>query len=128
MTLLTVPPDALAGLSADATALAADAWRTKAIAKLSVPIGILSGLIAGAFYNRYATIRLPEYLAFFGGRRFVPILSGVAGLGLALVFGGLYTPIDTGMDSLSTQIGRTPVRNPGTNSLFVCRLLLEKKK
>src|SRR3546814_3063762 len=70
MTLLTVPPDTLAGLSADATALAADAWRTKAIAKLSVPIGILSGLIAGAFYNRYATIRLPEYLAFFGGRRF----------------------------------------------------------
>src|SRR3546814_6663918 len=105
MTLLTVPPDALAGLSADATALAADAWRTKAIAKLSVPIGILSGLIAGAFYNRYATIRLPEYLAFFGGRRFVPILSGVAGLGLALVFGGLYTPIDTGMeDRKSTRL------------------------
>ncbi|RIA44475.1 PTS system N-acetylglucosamine-specific IIB component (Glc family) /PTS system N-acetylglucosamine-specific IIC component (Glc family) [Hephaestia caeni] len=104
MTLLTVPPDAMAGLSADATALAADAWRTKAIAKLSVPIGILSGLIAGAFYNRYATIRLPEYLAFFGGRRFVPILSGVAGLGLALVFGGLYTPIDTGMDALSKGV------------------------
>src|SRR3546814_13121305 len=35
MTLPTVPPDTLAGLSADATALAADAWRTKAIAKLS---------------------------------------------------------------------------------------------
>src|SRR3546814_20397163 len=104
MTLLTVPPDALAGLSADATALAADAWRTKAIAKLSVPIGILSGLIAGAFYNRYATIRLPEYLAFFGGRRFVPILSGVAGPGLALLFGGLSTPLDNGMASLSTPL------------------------
>src|SRR3546814_10337968 len=43
MTLLTVPPDTLAGLSADATALAADAWRTKAIAKLSVPDGIPPG-------------------------------------------------------------------------------------
>ncbi|HVI98145.1 MAG TPA: N-acetylglucosamine-specific PTS transporter subunit IIBC [Sphingomonas sp.] len=104
MTLLTVPPDALAGLSQDAATLAADAWRTEAIAKLSVPIGILSGLIAGAFYNRYATIRLPEYLAFFGGRRFVPILSGVAGLGLALVFGGLYTSIDGGMDALSKGV------------------------
>ncbi len=104
MTLLTVPPDALAELSQDAAALASDAWRTRAIAKLSVPIGILSGLIAGAFYNRYATIRLPEYLAFFGGRRFVPILSGVAGLGLALVFGGLYTPIDAAMDALSKAV------------------------
>src|SRR3546814_16074546 len=99
MTLLTVPPDTLAGLSADATALAADAWRTKAIAKLSVPIGILSGLIAGALYNRYATIRLLESLALFGGRPIVPILSGGAGLGLAPVFGGSYTPTDKSIDS-----------------------------
>ncbi|HEU4962204.1 MAG TPA: N-acetylglucosamine-specific PTS transporter subunit IIBC [Sphingomonas sp.] len=103
-TLLTVPPDTVAGLGKDAAALAADAWRTKAIAKLSVPIGILSGLIAGGFYNRYATIKLPDYLAFFGGRRFVPILAGFAGLGLALVFGGLYTPINSGMDGLSKLV------------------------
>lgn len=103
-TLLTVPPDAVAGMTKDAAALAEAAWRTKAIAKLSVPIGILSGLIAGAFYNRYATIKLPDYLAFFGGRRFVPILAGFAGLGLALVFGGLYTPINGGMDGLSKLV------------------------
>ena len=103
-TLLTVPPDAVAGMGKDAAALAADAWRAKAIAKLSVPIGILSGLIAGGFYNRYATIRLPDYLAFFGGRRFVPILAGFAGLGLALLFGGLYTPINSGMDGLSKLV------------------------
>lgn len=103
-TLLTVPADAVAGFGADVAALAADAWRTKAIAKLSVPIGILSGLIAGAFYNRYATIKLPDYLAFFGGRRFVPILAGFAGLGLALAFGELYTPIERGMDGLSSLV------------------------
>src|SRR3546814_6736258 len=40
MTLLPVPPDTLAGLSADATAPAADAWRPNAIAKLSAPIGM----------------------------------------------------------------------------------------
>ena len=78
-TLLTVPPDAAAGMAKDAAALADAAWRSAAIAKLSVPIGILSGLIAGGCYNRYATIKLPDYLAFFGGRRFVPILSGLAG-------------------------------------------------
>ena len=45
------------------------------LAKLSVPIGIISGLIAGALYNRYSNIKLPDYLAFFAGRRFVPIIS-----------------------------------------------------
>jgi len=39
-TLLTVPPDTIAGLANDAATLASDAWRTKAVAKLSVPIGI----------------------------------------------------------------------------------------
>ncbi|MGN6280029.1 MAG: N-acetylglucosamine-specific PTS transporter subunit IIBC [Sphingomonas sp.] len=103
-TLLTVPPDAVANMTKDAATLAADAWRTQAIAKLSVPIGILSGVVAGAFYNRYATIRLPDYLAFFGGRRFVPILAGLAGLGLAAAFGGLYTPIAGGIDGLSQLV------------------------
>src|SRR5689334_11517311 len=69
-TLLVLPPDAVAA-SADAAMrdLAAAAWRSKELDKLSVPAGILSGLVAGWLYNRYATIKLPDYLAFFGGRR-----------------------------------------------------------
>src|SRR3569623_282739 len=68
-TLLVVPPDALAGIAKDALDATSDAWRTKAIDKLSVPIGIISGLVAGAAYNRWSGIKLPDYLAFFGGRR-----------------------------------------------------------
>ena len=72
-TLLVLPPDAVAGL-ADTRArdLAAAAWRSKELDKLSVPAGIAAGLVAGWLYNRYATIRLPDYLAFFGGRLNVP--------------------------------------------------------
>ena len=104
MTLLHVPPEALAQFAKDTVGLADDAWRTKAIAKLSVPIGIASGLIAGASYNRYANIRLPDYLAFFGGRRFVPILSGLAGLAVAAIVGFGYAPIAAGMDALSNGV------------------------
>ncbi|MDB5712324.1 MAG: N-acetyl-D-glucosamine transporter [Sphingomonas bacterium] len=104
MTLLHVPPEALAQFARDTVGLADDAWRTKAIAKLSVPIGIASGLIAGASYNRYANIRLPDYLAFFGGRRFVPILSGLAGLAVAAIVGFGYAPIAAGMDALSNGV------------------------
>jgi PTS system N-acetylglucosamine-specific IIC component len=103
-TLLKVPPDIVAGLAKDAAALASDAWRTKAIAKLSVPVGILSGLAAGALYNRYAAIKLPDYLAFFGGRRFVPIVSGVAGLVLAAAVGSAYASINSGVDALSRLV------------------------
>ena len=103
-TLLTVPPDTITGLGKDMAAIASDAWRTKAIAKLSVPIGILSGIAAGALYNRYATIKLPDYLAFFGGRRFVPILCGVVGLLFAAAAGSAYASLNAAIDGLSRAV------------------------
>lgn len=118
MTLLHVPPEVTAGLAKAVAGIADDAWRAKAIAKLSVPVGIASGLVAGAFYNRYATIRLPDYLSFFGGRRFVPILSGFAGLALAALVGFGYAPIEAGMDGLSSG-----VVHAGVVGLFVYGVL-----
>jgi PTS system N-acetylglucosamine-specific IIC component len=118
MTLLHVPPEVLAGLAKDAAAAAGDGWRTKAINGLSVPIGIISGLIAGAAYNRFAGIRLPDYLSFFGGRRFVPILSGFAGLALAAAIGWGFAPIKDGMDALSHGVVQS-----GTIGLFAYGVL-----
>ena len=102
--LMTVPADALKGLTGDTIALATAAWKAKAIARLDVPIGILSGLIGGSFYNRFSAIALPEYLAFFGGRRFVPIVSGVAGLVLGIIVGLGFGALSTGIDGLSYGI------------------------
>ncbi|HVY86513.1 MAG TPA: N-acetylglucosamine-specific PTS transporter subunit IIBC [Caulobacterales bacterium] len=102
--LLVVPPSALEGVADNAIGLAATAYKQAALAKLSVPIGILSGVVGGQFYNRFANIKLPEYLAFFGGRRFVPIVSGVAGLALAGVVGLCYDPINNAVDSASRAI------------------------
>jgi len=69
-----------------------------------VPVGILSGLTAGALYNRFYNIKLPSYLAFFGGRRFVPIVSGFAGLLLAGAFGTQWQHLEHGMDVLSQTV------------------------
>ena len=85
--LIGVPPEATAELTGRAADLAAAAFRDKELSKLSVPLGLLSGLIAGWAYNRYSDMRLPSYLAFFGGRRFVPIVCGFSGLLLGLGFG-----------------------------------------
>jgi len=61
--------------------------------------GIVSGLMAGALYNRFKDIKLPEYLAFFGGRRFVPIVTGFAAVALGVVFGYIWPPIQHGINS-----------------------------
>jgi PTS system N-acetylglucosamine-specific IIC component len=102
--LMVVPAEATAGLSGKAVDLAGAAFKAAAIFRLSVPLGILSGVIAGGFYNRFGAIKLPEYLAFFGGRRFVPIVSGLAGLGLAAAFGFGWSWISRGIDGLSHGI------------------------
>ena len=59
---------------------------------MSVLAGILSGIEAGLLYNRYHDIKLPEFLGFFGGRRFVPIVTAIVSLVLALIFGVIWGP------------------------------------
>jgi N-acetylglucosamine PTS system EIICBA or EIICB component len=94
------------------------AWRTKEIAKLSVPAGILSGIVAGMLYNRFWNIKLPDYLAFFGGRRFVPIAAGFAGVIGAVLFGYGFPWFESGVDTLSRW-----VVSAGSVGLFLYGLL-----
>lgn len=116
--LMTAPPEVLAGLSGDAAEAAAKAFRDQALTRLGVPIGIISGLIAGDFYNRFSTLKLPEYLAFFGGRRFVPIAAGFAALAVAAIIGLSFSAIDHAIDVFS----RTVVGS-GEIGMFVYGLL-----
>lgn len=102
--LIAVPPEVTAELTGRARDLAMAAFRARELAKLSVPAGLLSGLIAGWLYNRYSDIRLPSYLAFFGGRRFVPIASGSVGIVLALAFGFGWPVLERGMDTVSQAV------------------------
>jgi N-acetylglucosamine PTS system EIICBA or EIICB component len=102
--LIAVPAAAVADVSGRAHELAVAAYKAHELAKLSVPVGILSGLTAGALYNRFYNIKLPSYLAFFGGRRFVPIASGFAGLLLAGAFGTQWQHLEHGMDVLSQTV------------------------
>jgi PTS system N-acetylglucosamine-specific IIC component len=83
-----------------------------------VPIGLICGIIAGVFYNRFGEIRLPDYLAFFAGRRFVPIVSGFAALFLAVVFGYGWPFLEEGMNALSAG-----VVTAGSVGLFLYGLL-----
>ncbi|TYB48291.1 PTS transporter subunit EIIC [Actinomadura chibensis] len=52
--------------------------------------GILIGLTAALLYQRFYRVKLPTYLAFFGGRRFVPIVTALAGLVLGVLIGFIW--------------------------------------
>ncbi|WP_455811701.1 PTS N-acetyl glucosamine transporter subunit IIABC [Pseudomonas graminis] len=60
---------------------------------MGVLAGIITGLIAGMTYNRWADIKLPDFLSFFGGKRFVPIATGFFCLVLAAAFGYIWPPV-----------------------------------
>ena len=98
------PPAALLALTGPARDLAIEAFKSNELRTLTVPVGILCGLLAGGLYNRCHRINLPSYLAFFGGRRFVPIVSGLAALVLAVLFGFEWQRLEHGMDGLSRAV------------------------
>lgn len=52
--------------------------------------GIIIGITAAMLWQRYYRIKLPDWLAFFGGRRFVPIITSLAAIVIAVVLAFVY--------------------------------------
>ena len=102
--LIDVPPEVIADAAERTAQLLSADYKSAAIMKMSVPAGLISGILAGNLYNRYSEIRLPDYLAFFSGRRFVPIVSGFAALLIAALFGFGWPVLETGMNALSEAV------------------------
>ncbi|QGZ53666.1 N-acetylglucosamine-specific PTS transporter subunit IIBC [Paraburkholderia acidiphila] len=66
---------------------------------MGVLSGVVAGVVAGMLYNRFKDIKLPEFLAFFGGKRFVPIVTGLTCLVLGIVFGYVWGPVQGVIDT-----------------------------
>ncbi|CAN5694240.1 N-acetylglucosamine-specific PTS transporter subunit IIBC [soil metagenome] len=66
--------------------------------------GILIGLVAAVLYDRYKGIHLPDYLAFFGGRRFVPIVTAFAAMIIGLIAYFVWPPIGRAIESFGNWI------------------------
>ena len=71
---------------------------------IDVLSGILMGLVAAALYRRFYDIRLPDYLAFFGGRRFVPIVTALAAVILGVIFGAIWSPVQSWINAAGQGI------------------------
>jgi PTS system N-acetylglucosamine-specific IIC component len=71
---------------------------------MGVFVGIIMGVIAGSLYNRFHTIKLPEFLGFFGGKRFVPIITSLAAIMVGVLAGYFWHFAQHGIDTFSTMI------------------------
>lgn len=63
--------------------------------------GVIMGLVAGQLFNKYHTIQLPTYLGFFGGKRFVPIVTSLAACVVAGLLAVIWQPIGAGIEVFS---------------------------
>ncbi|MBT2290916.1 PTS transporter subunit EIIC [Paenibacillus albidus] len=65
--------------------------------KVVLDMGVLGGIFAGAWaaflYNRYHIIKMPDWLGFFAGKRFVPIVTAVSTMILSVLVGMIWSPI-----------------------------------
>jgi PTS system N-acetylglucosamine-specific IIC component len=86
------------------------------------PTGVLGGIVIGItaalLYQRYHRIKLPTWLAFFGGRRFVPIVTAFAALILGVVFGLLWQPVGEWMTSFGRWLADHSTAGAGIYGVF----------
>ncbi|MDP0562569.1 MAG: PTS glucose transporter subunit IIBC [Candidatus Endonucleobacter sp. (ex Gigantidas childressi)] len=72
----------------------------------SIDTGVMGGIIIGGvaswLFNRYYRIKLPSYLGFFSGKRFVPIVTAFTAIGIAGILSLIWPPIGSTIQSFST--------------------------
>lgn len=91
------------------------------------PYGVLGGIIAGLLtawlWQRYHRIKLPDYLGFFGGRRFVPIITAVTMLIVGVLLGLVFPIFNAGLTAFSDAVTTNAVAGGGVYGV-VNRLLV----
>ncbi len=86
--------------------------------------GILAGGLAAALFNRYYRINLPPYLAFFAGKRFVPIVTALAAIVLGVLLSIIWPPVQGAINVFSHWAAVSDPRTAATVYGLVERLLI----
>ncbi len=80
------------------------AGATQELINYGVLGGIVIGLVAALLYQKYSRIKLPPYLAFFGGRRFVPIVTAGASIIVGVIGALVYPWFESGLNSVGSWV------------------------
>jgi PTS system glucose-specific IIC component len=86
--------------------------------------GILAGGLAASMFQRFYRISLPPYLGFFAGKRFVPIVTALAAIGVGVLLSLVWPSVQKGIDVFSHWAAVSDPRTAATVYGFVERLLI----
>ena len=86
--------------------------------------GIFIGVLASAIYNRFYKVELPQALAFFAGKRSIPIITAFAAFFLGIVMCFVWPSIQDGINALSATISNMNSVAAGFMFGFVERLTI----
>lgn len=81
-------------------------------------VGIISGLVASMMYNRFSKVKLPDALAFFSGKRLVPIMTAVSMLVVSLALFFIWPVIYTGLVNFGEAISKLGALGAGLYGFF----------
>ena len=78
---------------------------------ISLQMGVFGGIIVGlgvaALHNRFYKIELPQVLSFFGGTRFVPIISGLVYVIVGILMYFIWPPVQAGIYAVGDLVLRS---------------------
>ncbi len=80
---------------------------------MGVFVGIIAGFTGGMIYNKYYNYRkLPDALAFFNGKRFVPMVVIVWSVIISLVLAVVWPVVQTGINAFGVWIANSSSTSP----------------
>ena len=80
---------------------------------MGVFVGIISGFAGGVIYNRYYNFRkLPDALAFFNGKRFVPMVCIAWSVIISLILALVWPVVQSGINAFGVWIANSSSTSP----------------
>ena len=80
---------------------------------MGVFVGIIAGFVGGVAYNKYYNFRkLPDALAFFNGKRFVPMVVIAYSVVISLVLSLFWPVVQTGINNFGIWIANSSETSP----------------
>ncbi|NIZ40755.1 PTS transporter subunit EIIC [Entomospira entomophila] len=74
----------------------------------SIDTGVVGSIVLGSMvaslHNRYRKVVLPQFLGFFGGSRFIPIITAFSAILIGAIFYLIWPPFQHGLEKIGKEI------------------------
>lgn len=94
-----------------ATENLANSGQSMAVGIQTLQTGVFGGVIAGLLtyflHSKFGKVQLPQFLGFFSGSRFIPIITAFASIFLGMAMFIIWPPIQSGIASMADLVDKT---------------------